>query len=637
MKITPFQPNNSPKSVEKRQQKEYKKHEKLEQEKLHPYKKKFKPYFILACFLFVIGFMIGNLIYYLPGNDILAKEQYLFSDSISKFIDENIIRFLTTINIFSLVSGLLFFLLGLFAYVYHNDKGAYRINEEYGSGRLATYAEMQKYRDSIPENNMILSKNVQVSLFNSRLPQKLQKNKSVMVLGDSGAAKTLAFIKTNLLQMNASFITTDPDGGIVYEVGKMMEENGYKVKVLDLNSLSNSDTFNVFHYIKTELDIDRVLDAITEGTKTADNQGEDFWIKAEALLIRSFIAYLWFDGKDNNYTPNLGMISDMLRHVRRDDPKEPSPVEEWFEEQNELHPDNYAYRQWSLFNDLYEAETRASVLGIAASRYSVFDHDQLRDIIRNDSMDIESWNEEKTAVFIAIPESNKAYNFIASIFMATAMDTLRFKSDQVRLGKRKLAPGKKLLHVRFMIDEFANIGRFPNFEAALASFRKREMSFVVILQSLAQLRKMYKNNWEEIVDNCASLLYLGGEDAKTLEFLTKRLGKQTISQRKQNISNNKGGGSENRDKTGREIFMTDELATIDGDNCFVFIKKERGFLDKKYYAYEHPNAYMLGREPGDANWYNYKRYMSEEEEIMDKISRGQSELIDHGTIESQVA
>lgn len=262
MRLFKFRQKNSHQNIAKRQQKEYKKNEKIEQEKLHPYKKKFKPYFILACFLFVIGFMTGNLIFYMPGNDIIAKEQYLFSDNISQFINVNVIKFLTTFNIYSIFSGLMFFLFGLFAYFYHNDKGAYRINEEYGSGRLATFAEMLKYRDPILENNMIISKNVLISLFNSRLPQKLQKNKSVMVLGDSGAAKTLAFIKTNLLQMNASFITTDPDGGIVYEVGKMLEDNGYKVKILDLNTLSNSDTFNVFHYIKTELDIDRVLEAI---------------------------------------------------------------------------------------------------------------------------------------------------------------------------------------------------------------------------------------------------------------------------------------------------------------------------------------------------------------------------------------
>ena len=162
-----------------------------------------------------------------------------------------------------------------------------------------------------------------------------------MVVGDSGSAKTLAYILTNILQLNASFVVTDPDGGIVHKVGKLLKKFGYKIKILDLLQLFNSDTFNVFQYIRTELDIDRVLEAITEGTKKTEQQGEDFWIQAEALLIRSFIAYLWFDGQDNDYMPNLSMIADMLRHVERKNPKVPSPVEQWFEEQNQLRPNNY--------------------------------------------------------------------------------------------------------------------------------------------------------------------------------------------------------------------------------------------------------------------------------------------------------
>lgn len=603
-----------------------------------PYKKKFKPYLVLSCCLFMVGVAVGNFFWLLPGDTIYSKEMFLTSGNMSGYIIEEGLRFIYHPSFAALACGAVFFLIGMLMFVYNNDPGVYRTNEEHGSARLAKAEDLKKYQDPEPENNKILSKNVQMGLFNDRLPQKVQKNKSDLVLGDSGAAKTLALIMTNIMQLNASFVVTDPDGGLVFRVGSLLKKAGYKIKILDLNTLTNSDTFNIFNYIKTELDIDRVLEAITEGTKSSENQGEDFWVKAEALLIRSIIAYLWFDGKDNDYTPHLGMISDMLRYLERDDPKTPSPVEEWFEEQNKLHPDNYAYRQWSLFNDLYKSETRASVLGIAASRYSVFDHDQLRDMIRHDSMDIESWNEEKTAVFIAIPETNKSFNFIANIFLATVMETLRAKSDRIRLGREKLAPGKHLLHVRFLIDEFANIGKIANFEEALATFRKREMSFMVILQSLAQLKKMYKNNWEEIVDNCASLIYLGGDDPKTLEFLSKRLGKQTISLRKHTVSTGgSGGGSENRDKTGRDLMMADEIATIDGDECLVFIKKEHGFIDRKYYAYEHPKANELARNPGDEHWYNYRRYMSEEEKLLEQVMRGESILNDHGMIQSEIS
>ncbi|MCW2281212.1 VirD4-like conjugal transfer protein, CD1115 family [Lactococcus lactis] len=603
-----------------------------------PYKKKFKPYLILSIFLFILGFAIGNFFWMLPGDSIYNKEIFLTSEDLSNYVNKTFWHFFYHPSFAALVSGVVFFLIGLLMFVYNNDSGIYRLNEEHGSACLAKVEDLKKYQDPTPENNMILSKNVQMGLFNDCLPQKVQKNKSTIVLGDSGAAKTLALITPNIMQLNASFVITDPDGGLIYRVGSLLKKAKYNIKILDLNTLTNSDTFNIFNYIKTELDVDRVLEAITEGTKSNENQGEDFWVKAEALLVRAIIAYLWFDGRDNGYTPHLGMISDMLRHLKRDDPKTPSPVEKWFEEQNELHPDNYAYRQWTLFNDLFEAETRASVLGIAASRYSVFDHDQLRDMVRHDSMEIESWNEEKTAVFIAIPETNKSFNFIANIFLATIMETLRAKSDRIRLGREQLAPGKQLLHVRFLIDEFANIGKIAHFEEALATFRKREMSFMIILQSLAQLKKMYKNNWEEIVDNCASLIYLGGDDPKTLEFLSKRLGKQTISLRKQSISKGgNGGGSESRDKTGRDLMMVDEIATIDGDECLVFIKKEHGFIDRKYYAYEHPRANELARNPGDAHWFTYRRYMSEEEKLLEKVRRGESILNDHGTLRSEIS
>ncbi|MCF0231463.1 MAG: type IV secretory system conjugative DNA transfer family protein [Enterococcus sp.] len=600
------------------------------------YKKNIKNYLILASLLFVLFYGLGNFFWFLPGSNYEAKWFFLFSDELGSYVSTMWATFFLTPSFSGFFAGVFGFLLGMLGYVHDNDRGVYRTGEEYGSARFATDEEMAKFSDKDPKNNMIISKKVQIGLFNFRLPIKIQKNKNVMVLGDSGSAKTLAYILTNILQVNASFVVTDPDGGIVHKVGKLLKRFGYKLKILDLNHLLNSDTFNVFEYIRTELDIDRVLEAITEGTKEGDHQGEDFWIKAEALLIRSFIAYLWFDGKDNEYTPNLSMVADMLRHVERKDPKVPSPVECWFEEQNRIRPNNYAYKQWTLYNDTYKAETRASVLAIASARYSVFDHKQVADMIRQDTMEIDKWNEEKTAVFIAIPETNKAYNFIATIFMATVMETLRHKSDQVRLGKLQLPKGKSLLHVRFLIDEFANIGRIPNFEEALATFRKREMSFSIILQSLAQLQKMYKNGWEGIVNNCSTILFLGGDEEKTTKYLSHRADKQTISLRKHSKSYSKnGGGSESRDKTGRDLLTPGEIGHLDGDECLVYISKEYVYKDKKYYAFDHPLGSMMGDEPGDENWYTYKRYLTEEEEILDKVRP--ENMIDHGVVGEDIA
>ena len=605
---------------------------------MQPYKKNFKPYLILAIILSMIGFVVGNFLWLLPGYDIYSKLMFLFNKDVSGFVNDSILQIFFTPSLFAFGVGMLGFFGGLLAYVRNNDRGVYRLGEEYGSARFATTEEIVKFADKEkPENDLIYTRHARMCLFNSRLAFEFQKNKNAVVIGGPGSGKTFTFIKPNIMQMNASFIVTDPKKLLVHETGKMLKDNGYKIKIFDLATLANSDSFNVFNYIKTELDVDRVLEAITEGTKKNDQQGgEDFWRQAEALLIRSFIAYLWFDGQENDYTPHLGMIADMLRLTERKDPKVPSPVEMWFEEQNERIPNNYAYKQFTLFNDLYKSETRMSVLAIAAGRYSIFDHEQVVDMVREDTMDIESWNEEKTAVFIAIPETSDTYNFLSAIFLATAMEVLRKKADEVLTGERILAIGKKLLHIRFLIDEFANIGRIPNIDKALATFRSREMSIVIVLQALDQLKTMYKNGWATLVNTCDSFLFLGGDEKETTEYLSKRAGKQTISLKKTSVSRGRqGSSSESKDKTGRDLLTPDEIGRLKGTDALLFISGQFVYKDKKYTVHEHEQAHLLSNTPGDANWFTYKRYRNEEEELLDKVRK--EDIVDHGVITDEAA
>jgi len=596
------------------------------------YKKKFETYFYWSLFLaFLMGYFV-NFVSLLPG-DILGKFNVLMSSEVGAYFGLYWAQaFVPTMIGF--ICGFLVFIIGLASYALNNDKGVYRNNEEHGSAKNATAKDLRKYADKVEENNIIFSALARMGLFNKRLPFKVQRNKNVFVLGDPGSGKTFTFVLPNLLQLHASFIVTDPKALLVRQVGWLLEKFGYTVKIFDLANLTNSDRFNVFKYIKTELDIDRVLEAITEGTKKGDNQGEDFWIKAEALLVRSLIAFLWFDGKDNNYTPHLGMIADMLRRIERKDKKVPSPVENWFEELNQRRPNNYAYKQWTLFNDLYGAETRMSVLAMAAGRFSVFDHEQVVDMIREDDMDIESWNEKKTAVFVAIPETNDTYNFLSAIFFATVAEVLRSKVDKVLSGETILENGKQLLHVRFIIDEFANIGRIPNIEKFLATFRSREMSITIIVQAIDQLKTMYKNGWAGIIATCSTLLYLGGNEESTLKFLSGLAGKQTISvrepqygQRNQKVRRGKS--------QARDLYTPDEISNIGGDECLVFINKENVFQDKKYMLTDHPNAQYVADDYTHKYWYRYKRYMEEYDEWMDLAAQGQ--MIDHGVIEEEAA
>lgn len=599
-----------------------------------PYKKQLKPYLLTGIILGFLINWIGNWFFLsstLENMDFNEKIQFLFStEGITTFFSQALL-YLLKYNPFALIAGLTTFLLCLMAYTYGNDRGVYRLGEEYGSARFATTNEMKKYADSVEENNMILTQNARMGMWNNRIKHSFQKNKNVAVIGDSGSGKTFTFVKPNLLQCVGSIIVTDPKGLLVRETGTLLEKQGYKIKIFDLNTLENSDQFNVFNYIKREIDLDRVLEAITEGTKKSNNKGEDFWIQAEALLIRALLAFLWIDGKDNDYVPKLSMITDMLRIATPPNKKTPAPISLWFEEQNEKHPNNYAYRQWKLFEDSFERETRASVLAIAASRYSVFDHYDVSNMVARDTMNIEKWIEEKTAVFITIPETNGAYNFLASIFITTIMETLRGRIDKILSGEEKLENGKNPLFIQFIVDELANIGRIPNIDKALATFRSRNMSIIIILQALAQLKAMYKDEWASMLNNCASLLFLGGDEKETTKYLSERAGKQTINIRNHSHSRgSRGNSTENRQTLARDLMTPDEIGRLDGNQCLLFVTKEYVYKDYKYNVYNHPLANLLADDYTDLKWYKYKRFMNEVDELMDNVKK--EDVIDKGII-----
>lgn len=599
-----------------------------------PYKKQLKPYLLTGIILGFLINWIGNWFFLssaLENMDFNEKIQFLFStEGITTFLSQSLM-YLIKYNPFALIAGLTTFLLCLMAYTYGNDKGVYRLGEEYGSARFATTNEMKKYADSVEENNMILTQNARMGMWNNRIKYSFQKNKNVAVIGDSGSGKTFNFVKPNLLQCVGSIIVTDPKGLLVRETGTLLEKQGYKIKIFDLNTLENSDQFNVFNYIKREIDLDRVLEAITEGTKKSNKQGEDFWIQAEAILIRSLLAFLWIDGKDNDYVPKLSMIADMLRIATPPNKKTPAPISLWFEEQNEKHPNNYAYRQWKLFEDSFEGETRASVLAIAASRYSVFDHYDVSNMVARDTMNIEKWIEEKTAVFITIPETNGAYNFLASIFITTIMETLRGRIDKILSGEEKLENGKNPLFIQFIFDELKNIGRIPNIDKALATFRSRNMSIIIILQALAQLKAMYKDDWASMLNNCASLLFLGGDEKETTKYLSERAGKQTINIRNHSHSRgSRGNSTENRQTLARDLMTPDEIGRLDGNQCLLFVTKEYVYKDYKYNVYNHPLANLLADDYTDLKWYKYKRFMNEVDELMDNVKK--EDVIDKGII-----
>ncbi|WP_247940575.1 VirD4-like conjugal transfer protein, CD1115 family [Streptococcus oralis] len=513
----------------------------------------------------------------------------------------------------ALYAGLIGFGLPILVYSFM-DKNLYRQGEEQGSARFATLKEMRRFEDVDFEKNMIFSKQVKMGLFNFRLAYNVQLNKNVIVIGLPGDGKTFTFVLPNLMQMNSNFVVTDPKGNLVHEVGKMLEKAGYAVKIFDLIRLKNSDRFNPFHYMKSELDIDRISEAITEGTKKSEYTGEDFWVQAELMLQRALIGYLYFDSKDPEtgvqlYMPNLGHVADLLRNIYREDPDVPSPVEQMFEELNEHQPNNYAYKQWKLFQN-FKGETRNSVVAILSSRYSIFDHEDVRNLISDDTMEVDTWNTKKTAVFIAIPETNNAFNFLSSILFAIGFEVLTHKADDILQGKVPGYSRKNLRHIQFIFDEFAQIGRIPNFAQVLSSIRSREMSIKIIIQAVNQLESLYKSDWKTIFNNCATHLFLGTNDKDTMEYYSTRSGKQTIRTRSTSRSHSyrNGSSSENKQIQGRPLLTPDEVARIGVEEGLVFISKQNVFRDKKASVYDHPRKDEIASSPEDKeNWYEYTR------------------------------
>lgn len=512
----------------------------------------------------------------------------------------------------SLVAGLIGFSLPMLFYV-SGDRSSYRHGEEQGSARFATLREMKRFEDQDSDKNMIFTKQVKMGLFNFRLAYNVQLNKNVVVIGLPGDGKTFTFVLPNLMQLNSNFVVTDPKGNLVHETGKMLERNGYAVKIFDLIRLKNSDRLNPFHYMRSELDIDRISEAVTEGTKKSEHMGEDFWVQAELMLQRALIGYLYFDSREPKtgiqlYTPNLGHVADLLRGIYREDPDVPSPVEQMFEELEELQPGNYAYKQWRLFQN-FKGETRNSVVAILSSRYSIFDHDDVRNLISEDTMEIDTWNTKKTAVFIAIPETNNAFNFLSSILFAVGFEILTHKADDILQGRVPGYSRKNLRHIQFILDEFAQIGRIPNFTQILSSIRSREISIKIILQAVNQLESLYKSDWKTIFNNCATHVFLGTNDKDTMEYYSTRSGKQTIRTRSTSKSHSyrNGSSSENKQIQGRPLLTPDEVARIGVDEGLVFISKQNVFKDKKASVYDHPRQSEIASSPEDENWYDYKR------------------------------
>lgn len=370
--------------------------------------------------------------------------------------------------------------------------------------------------------------------------------------------------------------------------------------------------------MRSELDIDRIAEAIVTATKRSDNRGEDFWIQAQMLLMRALIGYLYFDSQVSDYEANLPQLSDIARYLDRQDPEVESVVERMFEDLEKELPDNYANRQWQLFK-LFKSETRTSVYAMVASIVSVFDHDVVRRLVETDNMEIDTWNLQKTAVFVMMPEVNPAYQFLTSLFFSTVFDVTFKTADDILLGRRTDIDYP--LHIQIEGDEWAQVGKVPHLAAVIAVIRSREISLKMMIQSKSQLEKLYgKEDTKTIINNCGSIIYLGGSDDDTLKWLSERSGPGTIDDRNISESRSRNGSSSTQNsKIKRELLTPHEISTIGITETLVFVNRHNVFRDQKFDLDSHPRAHLLGEHPKDDTWYRYTRYMSDVEEFRGQV------------------
>lgn len=488
--------------------------------------------------------------------------------------------------------------------VYLKGKNAkkYRYNEEYGSARWGTHADIEPFEDATFANNVILSQTERITM-NSRpkLP-KNARNKNVLVVGGSGSGKTRFFIKPNILQMHSSYVVTDPKMGLVSEVGSALVKNGYRMKIFNTINFKKSMRYNPFAYIHAEKDILKLVTTLIVNTKGEGKGGDEFWEKAEKLLYSALIGYIHYEApeEEQNFTTLLEMINAM--EVREDDEEFKNPVDLMFEELAEREPDHFAVRQYAKYK-LAAGKTAKSILVSCGARLAPFDIKELREITAYDELELDTIGDKKTALFLIMSDTDGTFNFLISMIYTQLFNLLCEKADDVYGGRLPV-------HVRCLIDEAANIGQIPNLEKLVATIRSREISACLVLQAKSQLKAIYKDNADTIIGNMDSQIFLGGTEQTTLKDLNATLGKETIDM--YNTGESRGTSQSynlNYQKLGKDLMSIDELAVMDGSKCIVQVRGVRPFLSGKYDLTAHPN-YGLTADADKRNWFDVEKFLN---------------------------
>lgn len=490
--------------------------------------------------------------------------------------------------------------------LYFKKKNAknYRHKEEYGSARWGTPKDIEPYQDlSNPDNNVILTQTESLTMESRPSKPKYARNKNILVVGGSGSGKTRFFIKPNLMQMHSSYVVTDPKGTVMLECGKLLEKvGGYKIKTFNTINFKKSMHYNPFAYIRSEKDILKLVNTIIANTKgDGEKSGEDFWVKAERLYYCALIGYIWYEApeEEQNFTTLLALID--ASEAREDDENFKNPVDLMFEALEQDKPEHFAVKQYKKYK-LAAGKTAKSILISCGARLAPFDIQELREIMEYDELELDKLGDEKRALFVIISDTDDTFNFVVSIMYTQLFNLLCDKADDEYGGRLPV-------HVRFLLDEFANIGQIPKFDKLIATIRSREISASIILQAQSQLKSIYKDNSDTIIGNCDTTLFLGGKEKTTLKELSETLGKQTIDM--YNTSENRGQSQSfgmNYQKVGRELMSQDELVVMDGEKCILQLRGVRPFLSNKFDITKHKRYGYLS-DYDKKNTFDIEKYM----------------------------
>ncbi|MBC1227559.1 VirD4-like conjugal transfer protein, CD1115 family [Listeria booriae] len=499
--------------------------------------------------------------------------------------------------------------------IYQKSKNAkkYRKGIEYGSARWGTKKDIAPYIDPVFQKNVLLTGTERLMMNGRPKEPKYARNKNVLVIGGSGSGKTRFFVKPNLMQMHSSYVVTDPKGTVLVECGHLLEKANYKIKVLNTINFKKSMHYNPFAYIRSEKDILKLVNTIIANTKgEGEKSSEDFWVKAERLYYNALIGYIWYEAP--SYEQNFITLLELINasEAREDDESFKNAVDLLFDELEAKEPDHFAVKQYKKYK-LAAGKTAKSILISCGARLAPFDIKELRELMSFDELELDKIGDRKTALFVIISDTDSTFNFVVSIMYTQMFNLLCDKADDVYGGRLPV-------HVRCLLDEFANIGQIPQFEKLIATIRSREISASIILQSQSQLKAIYKDNADTIIGNCDTTLFLGGKEKSTLKEMTEILGKETIDSFNTSITyaQQKSHGL-NFQKLGKELMSQDEIAVMDGGKCILQIRGARPFLSNKYDITKH-KYYKYLSDYDSKNVFDIEQYLRP----LNDISTGES-------------